>query len=126
MKIAIMDNQDRLLKAIRQKLEKSVSLIDEIAAILNISYDASHRRVSQKSKFSIEETIALCRHYSLSMDSLFTGEENVIVQKTSEIRSMQDMENYFKESSEKLKDYLHMPDTVMYYSAKDIPLFFIP
>lgn len=119
-----MDNQDRLLKAIRQKLEKSVSLIDEIAAILNISYDASHRRVSQKSKFSIEETIALCRHYSLSMDSLFTGEENVIVQKTSEIRSMQDMENYFKESSEKLKDYLHMPDTVMYYSAKDIPLFY--
>lgn len=119
-----MDNQDKLLKAIRQKLEKSVSLIDEIAAILNISYDASHRRVSQKSKFSIEETIALCRHYSLSMDSLFTGEENVIVQKTSEIRSMQDMENYFKESSEKLKDYLHMPDTVMYYSAKDIPLFY--
>ncbi|MFD2601965.1 hypothetical protein [Flavobacterium suzhouense] len=124
MKIANMDNQDKLLKAIRQKLEKSVSLIDEIAAILNISYDASHRRVSQKSKFSIEETIALCRHYSLSMDSLFTGEENVIVQKTSEIRSMQDMENYFKESSEKLKDYLHMPDTVMYYSAKDIPLFY--
>ncbi|PZR20315.1 MAG: hypothetical protein DI539_11135 [Flavobacterium psychrophilum] len=119
-----MDNQDKLLKAIRQKLEKSFSLIDEIAAILNISYDASHRRVSQKSKFSIEETITLCRHYLLSMDSLFTGEENVIVQKTSEIRSMQDMENYFKESSEKLKDYLHMPDTVMYYSAKDIPLFY--
>lgn len=119
-----MDNQDKLLKAIRQKLKKSVSLIDEIAAILNISYDAAHRRVSQKSKFSIEETISLCRHYSLSMDLLFTGEENVIVQKTSEIRSIQDMENYFKESSEKLKDYLHMPDTVMYYSAKDIPLFY--
>lgn len=124
MKIANMDNQDKLLKAIRQKLEKSVSLIDEIAAILNISYDASHRRVSQKSKFSIDETIALCRHYSLSMDSLFTGEENVIVQKTSEIRSMQDMENYFKESSEKLKDYLYTPDTIMHYSAKDIPLFY--
>lgn len=124
MKIANMDNQDKLLKAIRQKLDKSVSLIDEIATMLNISYDAAHRRVSQKSKFSIEETITLCRHYSISMDVLFTGANKVIVEKTAEIRTMADMEAYFRHSADNISSFLYAPDAKMYYSAKDIPLFY--
>lgn len=119
-----MDNQDKLLKAIRQKLEKSVSLIEEIAAVLNISYDAAHRRVSQKSKFSIEETISLCRHYSLSMDMLFTDSTKVIIEKTAEISSMAGMEAYFRHSAENISSFLNYPGAKMYYSAKDIPLFY--
>ncbi len=119
-----MDNQDKLLKAIRQKIDKSASVIDEIAAILNISYDAAHRRVSQKSKFSIEEAVALCRHFSLSMDVLFADGKKVIVEKTNEIRSLQDMEAYFRQSAENISEFLNYPGAKMYYSAKDIPLFY--
>ena len=119
-----MNNQDVLLKAIRQKTGAAASVIDTIATILNISYDAAHRRVSQKSKFSIEETIALCRHFGLSMDVLFNDGKKVIVEKTSEIRTMADMGRYFKESAEKLTDYLDEPHARMFYSAKDIPLFY--
>ncbi len=119
-----MDNQDILLKSIRRKLGKSVSVIDAIAAVLNISYDAAHRRVSQKSKFSIEEAVVLCRHYSLSMDVLFADGKKVIVEKTSEIRSLQDMVGYFRQSAENISSFLDHPGTKMYYSAKDIPLFY--
>ncbi len=119
-----MDNQELLLKAIRKKIEKSASIIDEIAAVLNISYDAAHRRVSQKSKFSIEEVVALCRHYSLSMDVLFADGKKVIVEKTSEIRSMEDMASYFRQSAENISSFLDYPGAKMYYSAKDIPLFY--
>lgn len=118
-----MDNQDKLLKAIRHKLTANQSVIDEIAAALNISYDAAHRRVSQKSKFSIEEAVTLCRHYAISMDLLFTGNKKVIVEKTSDIKTIEDMGLYFKESAEKLSIFLDYPDAKMYYSAKDIPLF---
>lgn len=119
-----MNNQDILLKALRQRLEKSASLIEEIAAVLNISYDAAHRRVSQKSKFSIEETITLCKHYSLSMDLLFTDSGKVIVEKTAEITTMADMEAYFRHSAENISSYLKHSGAKMYYSAKDIPLFY--
>ncbi len=119
-----MDNQDILLKALRQKISTSASAIDEVARILNISYDAAHRRVSQKSKFSIEEAIALCRYYKLSMDMLFADGRNVIVEKTAEIRSMDDMEGYFKQSAANISSFLAYPDAKMYYSAKDIPLFY--
>jgi len=119
-----MDNQEKLLKAIRHRLDATTSVIDEVATVLSISYDAAHRRVSQKSKFSIEEAIALCRHYGLSMDGLFAGDKKVVVEKTAEIRTMADMAGYFKHSAENISSFLQYPDAKMYYSAKDIPLFY--
>ena len=119
-----MNNQDKLLKAIRHRLDATTSVIDEVATVLSISYDAAHRRVSQKSKFSIEEAIALCRHYGLSMDGLFAGDKKVVVEKTAEIRTMADMAGYFKHSAENISSFLQYPEAKMYYSAKDIPLFY--
>jgi len=119
-----MDNQDKLLRAIRHRLDGTTSIIDAVATVLSISYDAAHRRVSQKSKFSIEEAITLCRHYGLSMDGLFAGSKKVIVEKTAEIRTMADMAGYFKHSAENISSFLQYPEAKMYYSAKDIPLFY--
>lgn len=119
-----MNNQDLLLKAIRSKLGATVSMNEEIAGVLNISYDAAHRRVSGKSKFSIEETVILSNHYNISLDSLFAQKENVIVQKTIEIRSLKDMLAYFKNSAIQINELTKSQDSVLYYSAKDIPLFY--
>jgi hypothetical protein len=118
-----MSNQDKLIRAIRNSIPENTSVIDEIAAILNISYDAAHRRVSLKSKFSIEETVALCMHFSLSMDLLFADSKKVIVEKTKEIQSEADMEAYFIESAKRLEYFKNTEGAKMYYSAKDIPLF---
>ena len=119
-----MKSQDVLLNEIRKKLNDRVSLIDEIAQILNISYDASHRRVSNKSKFSIEETVALCNYFSISMDNLFFNKNKIVVEKTIEISSQKDMLDYFNKSAEKIELLTKSKETVMYYSAKDIPLFY--
>ena len=118
-----MDNQAILLGKIRKQLHKNSSLIEEIASVLQISYDASHRRVSAKSKFSIDETVKLCQHFSISMDKIFGGKENqVIAEKTKEIHSLEDLANYFRQSASNLKHY--GSNSKMYYSAKDIPLFY--
>ncbi|KUJ63309.1 hypothetical protein AR687_03935 [Flavobacteriaceae bacterium CRH] len=119
-----MKYQESFLKVIRSKTPKSVSLIDEIAAVLEISYDASHRRISGKSKFSIDETIRLAHHFSISLDNLFMKEEKVIVEKTIEIETLKDMLQYFKRSAEQIQILTKNPNSVLYYSAKDIPLFY--
>lgn len=119
-----MKYQESFLKAIRSKIQKSVSLIDEIASVLEISYDASHRRISGKSKFSIDETIKLANHFSISLDNLFLREEKVIVEKTIEIETLKDMLQYFKTSAEQIEILTKNPKTTLFYSAKDIPLFY--
>lgn len=120
----IMKHQESFLKAIRSKISKSNSLIDEIASILEISYDASHRRISQKSKFSIDETIILANHFNISLDNLFSQKEKVIVEKTIEIESLKDMLQYFKASAQQVEILTKNSKTKLYYSAKDIPLFY--
>ncbi len=124
MIIANMNYQEVLLKAIRKQIPKSASLNDTIAVVLNISYDAAHRRISGKSKFSIDETITLATHFAISLDSLFLKEEKIIVQKTIEIKTLNDMLQYFKKSAEQLDLLPKNSNTTLFYSAKDIPLFY--
>ncbi|WP_338376356.1 hypothetical protein [uncultured Flavobacterium sp.] len=116
-----MNTQNLLLNAIRKKLGDGVSIIEEIASVLNISYDASHRRVSNKSKFSIEEAVLLCTHYDIAMDSLFKNEEKHILEKTKTIKTVADFKIYLEKSALLLSKF-KSNDSTVYYSAKDIPL----
>lgn len=119
-----MTNQELLLKEIRKQLSSSASLNDEISSILNSSYDAAHRRVSGKSKFSIDETLLLAIHFNISLDKLFLNNDKVIVEKTIEITSQKDMLSYFKKSAERIEKLATNENATLYYSAKDIPLFY--
>jgi hypothetical protein len=120
----IMSYQEQFLKVIRKQIPKSESLIDAVASVLNISYDAAHRRISEKSKFSIEETIQLANHFNISLDNLFLEEEKIIVEKTIEITSLKDMLQYFKSSAEHITYLTKNKNATLFYSAKDIPLFY--
>lgn len=119
-----MDNQEILLKKIRTKLAPTLSINDEIATVLNISYDAAHRRVSGKSKFSIDQTVALANHYNLSLDELFFKKDKIIIEKTIEIHSLKDLRLYFEQSATAIEKLTANKNTTLYYSAKDIPLFY--
>lgn len=121
MKIAKMKHQEVLLATIRTLIPKSISLNDEIAKILDISYDAAHRRISLKSKFSIEETIQLCKHYKISMDSLFCDKNHLIMEKTKKIETLYDFKNYF-ETTNAIVSTINPNDTTIFYAAKDIPM----
>ena len=116
--------QELLIDTIRKKIGSSKSIIDELAGVLDISYDASHRRISMKSKFSMEEGVKLANYYGISMDKLFKGSDSVLVKKTKDVRSFDGLSQYLESSFKYLN--LHAADkyTSLYYSAKDIPLFY--
>jgi BetR domain len=119
-----MNYQEILLKQIRKQLSDKQSVNDEIASVLQISYDASHRRVSGKSKFSIDDTVQLANHYNISLDGLFAQKGKVIVEKTIEVTTLAEMQLYFQNSATKVTALTQDSDTIMYYSAKDVPLFY--
>lgn len=115
-------HQERLLKEIRKKTGGK-SLNDEIANILNISYDAAHRRASQKAKFSFEEALELAKYYQVSLDQFMTSDHQILVQKTPAVTETEDLQSFFKNN---LKVFENLPGSEMtvYYSAKDIPFFY--
>ncbi|MEN4759250.1 XRE family transcriptional regulator [Chryseobacterium sp. C39-AII1] len=116
-------HQERLLKEIRKKIGDK-SLNDEIANILNISYDAAHRRTSLKAKFSFEEALELATYYQISLDQLMTSDHQILVRKTSAVTQTEDLLSFFQNNLNVFENLPLSDEMTIYYSAKDIPFFY--
>ncbi len=116
-------HQERLLKEIRKKIADK-SLNDEIANILNISYDAAHRRTSQKAKFSFEEAVELAKYYQISLDQFLTSDHQILVQKTTAVTETGDLQSFFRNNLNVFESLSASYEMTVYYSAKDIPFFY--
>ncbi|ANF51494.1 hypothetical protein A0O34_13695 [Chryseobacterium glaciei] len=116
-------HQERLLKEIRKKIGDK-SLNDEIANILNISYDAAHRRTSLKAKFSFEEALELAKHYQISLNQFITSDHQIVVQKTSGVSETEDLQSFFQNNLRVFESLPLSDGITIYYSAKDIPFFY--
>ncbi|KQT16896.1 hypothetical protein ASG31_11020 [Chryseobacterium sp. Leaf404] len=116
-------HQDVLLKQIRKKIGDK-SLNDEIANILNISYDAAHRRTSLKAKFSFEEALELAKYYQISLNGFLSSENQLVVQKTSPVTSTEDLQSFFRNNLNVFERLPLSEEMTIYYSAKDIPFFY--
>ena len=118
--------QTLFLDHLKQALPKNTSKIEAVAMALDISYDAAHRRVSLKSKCSLDECVALAKYFNLSIDRLFetTATEFVTIEKTKQIETEQDLEQYFIDSYTSLLPLIKQKESSLLYSAKDVPLFY--
>jgi len=118
--------QKVFLDQIAASLPKNESLNEAIATALDISYDAAHRRNSLKSKLSLDESIILANYFNLSLDALFgnTVVDYLSVVKTKQISNQAELQQYFENSYLSLKSLLQDAKSKMYYSAKDIPIFY--
>ncbi|MFP3592518.1 XRE family transcriptional regulator [Chryseobacterium sp. SIMBA_038] len=116
-------HQERLLKEIRKRIGDK-SLNDEIANILNISYDAAHRRTSLKAKFSFEEALELAKHYQISLNQFITSDHQIVVQKTSGVSETEDLQSFFQNNLNVFESLPLSDGITIYYSAKDIPFFY--
>ena len=123
MKITKKMHQENLLKQIRRKIGNK-SLNDEIANILNISYDAAHRRTSLKAKFSFDEALELAKYYQISLDQFMGSDLQLVVQKTSAVTNTDDLQSFFQNNLRIFESLPLSDDMTIYYSAKDIPFFY--
>lgn len=114
------------LDYLKQELPKNTSTIEAVATALDISYDAAHRRVSLKSKFSIDESVTLAKYYNISLDRLFetTATQFVSIEKTKHIETEEELQYYFEDSYNSLLPLLKQKESEILYSAKDLPLFY--
>ena len=65
-----VDIQMQLFHKIRDQLPDHVSLVDDIAELLEISNDSAYRRIRGEKQLSLQEVKKLCQHYRFSIDDL--------------------------------------------------------
>lgn len=63
--------QQIFFQHIKSSLAAHLSLVDEVADLLNISNDSAYRRIRGEKPLSFDEIKTLCAHYKVSLDQLF-------------------------------------------------------
>jgi hypothetical protein len=63
--------QQLFFQHIKNNLPPHLSLVDEIAELLNVSNDSAYRRIRGEKGISFDEIGTLCSHFKISLDQLF-------------------------------------------------------
>jgi plasmid maintenance system antidote protein VapI len=116
--------QQQVFQQIKTKLPQHLSLVDEIANILNVSTDSAYRRIRSEKALSLEEVYKLCVHFQISFDQLFNLQSGTYL---FQGEFVQDFDfNFHKHISNidgQLKYMNSFDQKHLYYVCKDIPIF---
>lgn len=121
--------KDKLFKLIKVKLPKNVSFIEEISDVLNISYDASYRRVKGKTVLSLKEGVLLSNYYNINLNdvsvSIDKKPEKIIVEKSHHIISDNFLHTFFDKAEIETQKVLNSKKGLIINSAKDFAFYHV-
>ncbi|MDF2451832.1 MAG: hypothetical protein K0S26_1336 [Bacteroidota bacterium] len=116
--------QDVFIKHLKQAVPSNVSLVDEIADLLNISNDSAYRRLRNETVLSLDETYKICKHYRISVDSVFSNKgDSVTCNYIKLTDSAENFENYLSGLLHQLTRLQKADDSKIIYAAEEIPIF---
>ncbi|MFT3935358.1 MAG: hypothetical protein QM726_17160 [Chitinophagaceae bacterium] len=106
-------------------LPAHVSMVEEVAELLNISTDSAYRRIRGEKQIDLTETQILCSHYKISMDRLlnlgsndfiFNGRLNAVGEPLA-------MEDWLQNVQQQFQIINGFERKHIYFQLKDIPPF---
>lgn len=114
-----------LFNHIKSKLPAHLSMVDEIAEILNISNDSAYRRIRGEKPIALDEIQKLCQHFKVSLDQLLQlNAETVVFSANMDDQRTNNMNGYLKEILKNLTLIKSLPGSEFYCFNKDIPMFY--
>ena len=118
-----LSKQQLLFQHIKSILPSHLSLIDEVADILNISNDSVYRRVRGEKPITLDEVAKLASHYKLSLDQfLHLQTDSFIFTGRLANESVHIFESWMQETLKQVSYINSFSHKHMYYLAKDLPL----
>lgn len=118
--------QSAFFDRIRKTIPANVSLVDELAEILDVSRDSAYRRMRGETVLSLDEVKKLSLHFRISVDALITPASDGIAlfQYQSVDNEKFNFTSWLKSIHENLSLLKKYPDAELWYFAKDIPVFY--
>ncbi len=117
--------QKAIFEEIKDKLKSSdVALVDDLAALLNVSTDSAYRRIRCDKFVTIDELEKMCKHYRISYDKhLAHLNENNVVFRVALQKETLSFDNFLAGILHEFKTINAQANHQFIYSAKDIPIF---
>lgn len=115
--------QLKLFEAIQRCIPGSISLVDEVSDLLEISTDSMYRRLRGETSLTVSEIVKLCNHYKISFDSLNNTSSDAVTLNFHRINDEESYIAYLRSIYEDVVKINKHKNKETIYAAKDIPLF---
>ncbi len=117
--------QALFMQRLKESLAPSISLVDSLADILEVSNDSAYRRLRGETALSIEEIAIICKHFKISFDAFINNAADGQVNFTYQplIGNSDSFGNYLRSLKADLNNLTKYPDANIIYAAEDIPVF---
>lgn len=118
--------QFAFLEELKQKISDNHTLVDIITDVLDVSLDSAYRRMRCDTALSFDEVVKLANEYRVSLASIAGHSDNsAVFHRQPFITNIDQYRDYMKSSLEQLKFVQAQRSHMMYYQAKDIPVFYL-
>lgn len=119
------NQQKELFTHIRNSLPQHVSMVNEIADLLDISFDSVYRRIRGEKPVTLNELKLLCEHFHLSLDQVLQLHTDKVLFTDMEANgSVTDFKNYLQGLLIQLQYFNSFKTRQILYLSKDIPVFY--
>src|SRR6266542_4294709 len=116
--------QTAFFKHLKEKLSNHLSLVDEVAELLNISNDSACRRIRGDKTLAFDEIQILADHYKVSLDQFLRLRTDAFLFSGNLInRERFEMSDYLEGIANQLSYFADAEKKHIYYINKDIPIF---
>jgi len=116
--------QKTIFNLIKEKLPPNISLVNEIAEILELGHDSAYRRIRGEKPLSFEELSKLKSHFHFSIDAYLGDQGNNVTFESSLIEPEKfEVSNWVDKIFNDLVKINYAKQKEIIYVAKDPPLF---
>lgn len=115
--------QIEFIQRIRQAIPPSLSLVDELADLLQVSTDSAYRRIRGETALTFDEVILLCNHFKISFDSFTSSSAGTVTFNYNPSNKENSFEKYFTNILNDLKKIQTFEQKQIIFAAEDIPIF---
>lgn len=120
-----LQTQQSFFNHIKSKLPQHLSMVDEIAELLEISNDSAYRRIRGEKPIGLDEIQKLCKHYKVSLDQLLQLDSDTIIFSADLGNSRANNLNHYLDGIlSSLTTIKHLEGSHFYCFNKDVPMFY--
>lgn len=117
--------QQQLFNLLKKKLPVHISLVDELADLLNISVDSAYRRIRGEKPITFYELKVICEHYQLSVDRLLELKNDTVLFNAPGLdEPPKSFADYLKAVLNQLHSFDGFQHRQIFYLCKDIPFWY--
>ena len=121
VQLFVMTFQKDFVSYLKAVVPDSISLADEIAALLEVSKDSAYRRLRSETPFSIDEAMAVCNRFEIDLSVFFASQYKMVPFRFNRVNAG-DLLNYLKGIIEVVDSSVYREAQVI-LAAQDVPVF---